>query len=176
MQPFQKPQLCLCILKPPLTAAGILGIILNVQKLDKFDIEGVSALYQRLTKHRQQGNRAPQPPDVEIHDQIGGPPDEVEFAKHRKATSQLLALPVSEALGVIKDYLIAATAKDCSIMVACRHCPDSIPVLSGVHHNFEYQVKVADLDLKAASKIVAHMEVDAEIIATHRALQAEGLA
>jgi inositol-pentakisphosphate 2-kinase len=122
----------------------------------------------------QQPNIAPHSPDSEVKQQNDGAPGMV--AEHYKATSQLLALPLSVALGIIRDYLIAATAKDCSIIIACRHCPESIPSNDDLHFNFQYQVKVADLDLKASSKIVTHMEVDAKIVATHRSLQGEGLA
>lgn len=147
--------------------AGVLSSILKVQKLDTFDIEGVAVLYHRLTAQSQVVNGVHPPPTTSHANKEGVACQEAE---HGKAIAQLLALPDVDALAIIRDYLIAATAKDCSIMVACRPCPNRQSSESELYTVYEYQVRVADLDLKAASKIVSHREVVAEIVARHTAL------
>ena len=147
-------------------ASGVLGSILKVQQLDLYDIDGVSVLYQRLTHLNNAANGMRLPSKCSKAKTEGLEPHEAE---HARAVAQLLALTDQEALGVIRDYLIAATAKDCSIMIACRQCPDIHPSRHETRSVYEYQVRVADLDLKAASKIESHMRLDAEILASYRA-------
>ena len=145
--------------------------ILKVQQLDLYDIEGVSVLYHRLRHWNNAANGMHLPSNGSEARTEGLESCEAE---HARAVAQLLALTDEEALMVIRDYLIAATAKDCSIMIACRQCPDIHPSRHETRSVYGYQVRVADLDLKAASKIESHVKLDAEILASYRTGLASG--
>ena len=155
---------------PPLPS-GVLGSILKVQQLDIHDIEGVSVLYHRLRHRNNAANGMCLPSNYGEATTEGLDASE---ADHARAIAQLLALTNEDALKIIRDYLIAATAKDCSIMIACRQCPDMNILRHETQSYYECQVRVADFDLKATSKIESHMRLDAEILASHRAGLASG--
>ena len=153
------------------TVSGVLGSILEVQQLDVHDIEGVSVLYARLKQqtHAADGTCLPSTCSKAKAERL-----ESCEVDHARAIAQLLALTPPEALRVIRDYLIAATAKDCSIMIACRLRSESDPSANELQSLYEYRVRVVDLDMKSTSKIESHMRLDAEILASYRAGLAAG--
>lgn len=71
------------------------------------------------------------------------------LAECQEARSALLALPQPEALAVLRDYMTAATAKDCSVMIALRRLPggdvtpsdDALGVAAVGSQHFEYKVR-----------------------------------
>lgn len=99
------------------------------------------------------------------------------LAECQEARAALLALPQPEALAVLRDYMTAATAKDCSVMITMRRLPggdvtpsdDALGVAAVGSQYFEYKVAVADLDLKPLEKIDEHYELDCAIM--HEAKQ-----
>lgn len=71
-----------------------------------------------------------------------------------------------EKIACVRDYLIAATAKDCSIMIAFRRSrvPDDMSEAKALLLN--YKVRIADLDYKALYKVQHHFDLDTEILHT----------
>uniref|UniRef100_A0A803LVE9 Inositol-pentakisphosphate 2-kinase n=1 Tax=Chenopodium quinoa TaxID=63459 RepID=A0A803LVE9_CHEQI len=74
--------------------------LLEVQKLDKFDVEGAIHAYYDIVS---------QP--CKICKDSG---EERQLGKY----NSLHSIPVDESLKIIRDYLIAATAKNCSLMIS----------------------------------------------------------
>ena len=82
--------------------SGVLDRLLEVQKLDSLDIEGaIHAYYDVISE-----------PCV-----VCGQLNEDEEL-HRYAS--LHSLPLDQSLKIVKNFLIAATAKDCSLMISFR--------------------------------------------------------
>lgn len=82
--------------------SGVLDRLLEVQKLDSLDIEGaIHAYYDVISE-----------PCV-VCGQLNG-----DEELHRYAS--LHSLPLDQSLKIVKNFLIAATAKDCSLMISFR--------------------------------------------------------
>ena len=160
---------------------GVLDRLLAAQRLDRHDVEGVFPLLQALL----QRSTAGQPADAQLAAaeeplEMDATPDELQ------AAAQLLALDTEAACEVLREYLIAAAAKDCSLMITLA------PVLDAQHlgpqdegrlqqdacigsvlcdewgHSkrwFRYKVAFVDLDLKPLAKIGVHYELDQAIMA-----------
>ena len=86
-------------------------------------------------------------------------------------------MPRAHALGVLQDYLIAATFKDCSLILTLSRSNGSkseraeMPPNAGalsVHGrgDFVYQIQLIDTDMKGASKIPQHYDLDKRILST----------
>lgn len=106
--------------------SGVLNRLLEVQKLDRLDVEGAIHCYYNVINQ-------PCPICKE-----GGPLDEY---------SSLHALPLDESLKIVKDYMIAATAKDCSLMISFQSRNDwnGAPLcddvcLKSTNQTFDYKV------------------------------------
>ncbi|OMO87536.1 hypothetical protein CCACVL1_08953 [Corchorus capsularis] len=80
-------------------SSGVLNQLLEVQKLDTYDIEGAIHAYYNIISQ----------PCVICR----------ELSKDKKAHcyASLHTIPLDESLKIVKDFLIAATAKDCSLMI-----------------------------------------------------------
>lgn len=107
-------------------ASGVLDKLLEVQKLDKLDIEGAIHCY---------------------YDIINQPCPICKETGASEEYSSLHALPFDESLKIVKDYLTAATAKDCSLMISfqSRSDWDSTPscdyvCLKSTNQTFDYKV------------------------------------
>lgn len=107
-------------------SSGVLDRLLEIQKLDKLDIEGAIHSY---------------------YDIINQPCAICKESGPLEAYSSLHALPLDESLMIVKDYLVAATAKDCSIMISfqSRNAWDSEPScdyvsLKPTNQTFDYKV------------------------------------
>ncbi|CAH2046635.1 unnamed protein product [Thlaspi arvense] len=132
--------------------SGVLDSLLEVQKLDKLDIEGAIHCYYDVINH-------PCPICKE-----SGPLKE-EY-------SSLHALPLEESLKIVKEYMIAATAKDCSLMISFRlknASWDSRPscdalCLKSTNQTFDYKVHFIDLSLKPLKRMEAYYKLDKKII------------
>ena len=84
---------------------GVLEGLLEIQKLDRHDIEGIYPLYQSLLPFVSRSHTA-----LGTVEEAGEP--------RRIVLTNLCKLSVEQKKAAIRDYLIAATAKDCSIMMA----------------------------------------------------------
>lgn len=81
--------------------AGILDRLLEVQKLDNFDIEGAIHAYYNIISQPCKVCRELDEENVNL-------------------CTSLHSIPLDESLKIVKDYFIAATAKDCSLMICFR--------------------------------------------------------
>lgn len=119
--------------------AGVLNGILTAQRLDVHDIEGIYPVYKAFLAREQQaadrsrgatGSHAVdemQPgtsqaaPQVECAgDSTLTNPSAAACAEHQSALQSVGMLPDAEQLAALRDYLTAATAKDCSVMIAVQ--------------------------------------------------------
>ncbi|XWS24398.1 hypothetical protein CRYUN_Cryun28dG0098500 [Craigia yunnanensis] len=135
--------------------SGVLDQLLEVQKLDAYDIEGAIHAYYNIISQPCMVCR------------------ELSKDKLSHRYTSLHSIPLDESLKIVKDYLIAATAKDCSLMISFRPKEDG-DLLSGSSHNtvylgstnqvFEYKVYFIDLDLKPLKKIEYYYELDKKIV------------
>ncbi|KAJ0252528.1 Inositol-pentakisphosphate 2-kinase [Hirschfeldia incana] len=128
--------------------SGVLHKLLEVQKLDKLDIEGAIHCYYNIIN---------QP--CRICKEAGT----LEESLH--------CLPLDESLKIVKDYLIAATAKDCSLMISfrLRNELDSAPscdavCLKSTNQTFDYKVHFIDLSMKPLKRMEAYYKLDNKII------------
>ncbi|CAH8390761.1 unnamed protein product [Eruca vesicaria subsp. sativa] len=131
--------------------SGVLDKLLEVQKLDKLDIEGAIHCYYNIINQPCPICKDP------------GVLEEEEF---------LHGLPLDESLKIVKDYLIAATAKDCSLMISfrLRNAWDSSEpscdavCLRSTNQTFDYKVHFIDLSLKPLKRMEAYYKLDNKII------------
>ncbi|KAG7020491.1 Inositol-pentakisphosphate 2-kinase, partial [Cucurbita argyrosperma subsp. argyrosperma] len=139
--------------------SGVLDRLLEVQKLDSLDIEGaIHAYYDVISE-----------PCV-----VCGQLNEDEEL-HRYAS--LHSLPLDQSLKIVKNFLIAATAKDCSLMISFRRrlCEEwgssnnTIRLESGKF--FDYKAHFIDLDLKPMKKMEEYYELDKKIVSLYRKIE-----
>lgn len=110
-----------------------------------------------------------------------------EASRHAEQLQRLLALPEGEALGLLRRYVVAATARDCALMVALQRLsaadasaaaaaegspqPQSCGSGQGVvlHRPsgtwYRYRLAFVDLDMKPLAKIPHHYKLDQRILA-----------
>ncbi|CAN0872475.1 Inositol-pentakisphosphate 2-kinase [Linum grandiflorum] len=128
--------------------SGVLDRLLEVQKLDRFDIEGaIHAYYNVVSK-----------PCTVCRD--------LKDAKSMETVASLHSIPMDESLKIVKDFLIAASAKDCSLMFSFTATDDahgSIHLPSS-SQKFHYKVNFIDLDLKRLKKIEEYYKLDQKIV------------
>ncbi|XP_074263096.1 inositol-pentakisphosphate 2-kinase-like [Silene latifolia] len=143
---------------------GVLERLLEIQKLDKYDIEGTIHAYYDIVS--------------EPCKLCGYTSGEKQTRKH----SSLHSLPFDESLKIVKDYLIAATAKDCSLMISfCPReevDPDSpykTVYLDATNQWFECEACFIDLDLKPLKKMEFYYELDQKIVNYYRQMVKPGL-
>jgi hypothetical protein len=106
------------------------------------------------------------------------------LAPHCAALQHLLSLNSAAACEAVRNYLISATAKDCSIMITlapftvhavdsdmhsicCEQrdpCVGAIAPGVGAEQHFRYKVAIVDLDMKPLTKIYEHFDLDQEIV------------
>lgn len=112
--------------------SGVLDRLLAIQKLDVFDIEGTIHLYYNIILE----------PCV-VCKNLG---DSESLQKY----SWLHALSLEESLKAVRDFLIAATAKDCSLMISFRpqqksDSSDDVIHLESSDQTFDYKVYIVIL-------------------------------
>lgn len=176
---------------------GVLDKLLELQKLDQYDIEGIYPIFcslkdsqayslesqvesepSRLSSVKDSGSVQKAPEWIDkSRDKARNKADcdESEYITQHHA---LMQLPLHSKLDLIKDWLIAATAKDCSIFVTfqvvrapehqhLKASGDSFPKLllySSTEFDFLYKVQIGDLDLKPLSKIAYQHQLDKSIL------------
>ncbi|XP_038990357.1 inositol-pentakisphosphate 2-kinase IPK1 isoform X3 [Phoenix dactylifera] len=134
-------------------SSGVLDQLLATQKLDVLDIEGAIHAYYNIIS--QPCMVCKNSGDPELLDQY----------------SSLHSLPLEKRLKIVRDYLIASTAKDCSLMISFRPV-DSGSTGSGYNsiflessnQSFEYKARFIDLDMKPLEKMVHYYELDQKIV------------
>ena len=115
-----------------LAPTGVLPRLLAAQQLDRWDISNVYPVFQHLL----------------------GLPLECTTS----SALVLCKLPEREQLAVLADYLTAAAAKDCSLMITIR------PYAEDTQIKCWSQLCVVDLDLKPLRKLHEHDELDMLIL------------
>ncbi|GAB2235543.1 hypothetical protein Droror1_Dr00025971 [Drosera rotundifolia] len=131
----------------------VLDRLLRVQKLDSVDIEGAIHAYYNIVS---------QPCAV---------CKRFDEDKQRLKCSSVHSIPLEESVKIVRNYLIAATAKDCSLMISFRPRQDGDPesayssvYLESTNQSFEYKAYFIDLDLKPLKKMEYYYELDQEIV------------
>lgn len=136
--------------------SGVLDRLLEVQKLDTFDIEGAIHAYYDIVSE----------PCTVCRD-LGE-----DIASHRYTS--LHSIPSDESLKIVRDYLIAATAKDCSLMISFAPrkdgnsaSPYSNVYLASTDQSFDYKAYFIDLDMKPLKKMQYYYELDQKIVSCY---------
>lgn len=136
--------------------SGVLDQLLEVQKLDKFDIEGaVHAYYDIISE------------SCAVCKEVSG-----DEGSHMYTS--LHSIPLDESLKIVKDYLIAATAKDCSLMITFTpheegdsESPYTKIYLEATNQIFDYKAAFIDLDLKPFKKMGEYYELDKKVVSCY---------
>ncbi|RXH91169.1 hypothetical protein DVH24_020192 [Malus domestica] len=133
--------------------SGVLDRLLEAQKLDNLDIEGAIHAY---------------------YDIISEPCMVCGELGKEKVSQKYLSLhsmSLDESLKMVKDFLIATSAKDCSLMISFRPRKDGNPgspynnlYLESTNQTFDYKVNFIDLDLKHLGKMEEYYELDKKIV------------
>ncbi|KAL2318779.1 hypothetical protein Fmac_032655 [Flemingia macrophylla] len=139
-----------------LQKSGVLDKLLDVQKLDNIDIEGAIHAYYDIISQQCMVCRELNEEQAQIY-----------------ASLHLASL--DEKLRIVKDYLIATTAKDCSLMLCFRprsgedsESVDNNVYLESTKQAFNFKVYFIDLDLKRLSKVEDYYELDKKIVSCYR--------
>ncbi|WOL06112.1 inositol-pentakisphosphate 2-kinase IPK1 isoform X3 [Canna indica] len=132
--------------------SGILGKLLEAQKLDALDIEGAIHLYYNIISQ----------PCVVCKNL-----SDTELRRY----ADLHSLPLEKSLKIVREYLIAATAKDCSLMISFRPTEDGHTAsnydsvfLSSSNQSYNYKAYFIDLDLKPLKKMNYYYQLDQKIV------------
>lgn len=136
-----------------LCKSGVLHRLLEVQKLDVIDIEGAIHAYYNVVSE----------PCVVCR--------EISEDELLKRYSDLHLMTLDENLKITRDYLIAATAKDLSMMLTFRSREKGdanslydVLFLEPGNQTFEYKVSFLDLDMKPLRKMQYYYELDQQIV------------
>ncbi|KAK4797033.1 hypothetical protein SAY86_029359 [Trapa natans] len=141
--------------------SGVLDRLLDVQKLDNCDVEGAIHAYYNIVSQ----------PCIACKE-LG----EDDLLHNR---NPLHSLSLDESLKIVKDFLISATAKDCSLMM----CFKPRGVVSNSSYNsvqlestgqvFEYKAYFIDLDLKPLNKMEHYYKLDQKIVRCYNKIAME---
>jgi len=149
------------ILAEILLQENVLQNILTMQNACQYDVQAVEKLVNRLVS-----------PDVEINSKTGEP---------SLALERLLTFEKEKIMDIVADYCIAATAKDCSLMISfcttgdatTRHQPPNPcgtgAICTSLGISCMYRITIVDLDRKPLEKIKAHAALDREIMRVNSA-------
>ncbi|CAK9237685.1 unnamed protein product [Sphagnum troendelagicum] len=142
-----------------LHTSKILESLLCVQQLDEYDIEGAIVAYHKFLK-----------PDA----------DTEKEGKHiDRDLDWVQSLSWDESRRVVRNYLIAATAKDCGLMLTMRPLynisgkPFPVPstfvtACPTTTQQFVYKIALLDMDLKRLKKMPFYLSLDNEIVSTYK--------
>ncbi|CAA6665376.1 unnamed protein product [Spirodela intermedia] len=132
--------------------SGIIDRLLEVQKLDIFDIEGAIHAYYNIISQ----------PCLICQN--------LNDADLLNRCSSIHSLSLEESLKIVRGYLIATTAKDCSIMVSFRPRQRNVTsdfgsvFLKSTGQTFDYKAYFIDLDMKHFRKMPYYYELDQKIV------------
>lgn len=125
------------------------------------------ALYRKL--------RGQAPHDLAAHLAPGSVSESAagELGEYKRAMAGLLRKGQEKAFAIVRGYLTAAAAKDCSVMIAFRRRPsrgltDGCQAVEFRGMSLESRLAVVDLDIKPLSKLHSHWELDREIMQANR--------
>ncbi|XP_068641734.1 inositol-pentakisphosphate 2-kinase-like [Aristolochia californica] len=140
--------------------SGLMDRLLKVQKLDQFDVEGAIHAYYNIISQ----------PCI-----VCKCNNEVDLSDK---CSFLHSISMQESAKIVREYLIAATAKDCSLMISFRprSCGNLTSDFEFVHlepsnQTFDYKAYFIDLDMKPLKKMVYYYELDQKIISYYEKMQ-----
>ncbi|KAJ4754259.1 Inositol-pentakisphosphate 2-kinase [Rhynchospora pubera] len=141
------------LLTEMISKSDVLNQLLKTQKLDLYDIEGaIHSYYDVISK--------PCPLCKSIS-------DNGLLKKYEK----LHSLPIQKSIEIVRDYLVSATTKDCSLMLSFRPREGESPSLEkygsvgieSVDQVYDYKVFSIDLDMKPLEKMVHYYNLDQKI-------------
>lgn len=126
----QRTQCFLDLISKTIFSSGLLNKVLEVQKLDNADIEGaIHAYYNVISQPCAVCNK------LSAEDQLS------------ERYSSLHSISNDESMKIVRNYLIAATAKDLSMMISFRpredgsvESPYSMVSLESTNQSFDYKV------------------------------------
>lgn len=174
---LQLPSFILC--------AGVLQKLLSLQALDEHDIEGIYPLYQHVLQQLKASSADCTTASAEMHSSPASEKQTLDALQPCEAyVHQLLGLGWSEQMKILQNYLLATTAKDCSLMIALQAIPQanlqlrkdsnaqlqhemssqelvSSPALT---HPLQCKLTIVDLDRKPHAKIDVHHCLDQQIM------------
>ncbi|KAL5215516.1 hypothetical protein ABZP36_006917 [Zizania latifolia] len=141
------------LLSEAIFESGVLSKLLAAQKLDDHDIEGAIHLYYNIISQPCLVCRS------------------ITDAELLRKYSTLHSLPLDQSQKIVRDFLISATAKDCSLMISFQPRRsgstdseyDSI-FLGSVNQIYDYKVYFIDLDVKPLDKMVHYFKLDQKIV------------
>uniref|UniRef100_A0A0E0DJI2 Inositol-pentakisphosphate 2-kinase IPK1 n=1 Tax=Oryza meridionalis TaxID=40149 RepID=A0A0E0DJI2_9ORYZ len=141
------------LLSEAIFKSGVLGKLLATQKLDDHDIEGAIHLYYNIIS---------QPCLV---------CKSITDTELLRKYATLHSLPLDKSEKIVRDFLISATAKDCSLMISFRPRQsgttdseyDSV-FLDSVNQSYDYKAYFIDLDVKPLDKMVHYFKLDQKIV------------
>ncbi|VFR03627.1 unnamed protein product [Cuscuta campestris] len=143
------------LISEALLSSEILNRLLEVQKLDILDIEGVIHVYYNFISQ----------PCMVCRELGSG---------MSKRFDTLHSLSTEESGKILRDYLIATTAKDLGIMISFKPQKDgnsksaySLVSLKSTNQHFNYKVSFIDLDLKYLNKMEFYYELDQKIVKSY---------
>ncbi|KAL6216174.1 PREDICTED: inositol-pentakisphosphate 2-kinase-like [Fragaria vesca subsp. vesca] len=133
--------------------SGVMDQLLEIQKLDYLDIDGAIHAYYDIISE-----------PCMVCTELGK-----DKASNRY--SSLHSLPLDESLKIVKQFLISASAKDCSLMFSFRPRKDGSTgspynnvYLESTNQFYDYKVYFIDLDLKSLKKLEEYYELDKKIV------------
>lgn len=149
-----------------LLTSGLLDRLLKAQKLDSFDIEGTIHAYYDIISQ----------PCLVCRD-LG---EDTLLGKFK----YLHSMNLEEKLKIVRNYLIAATAKDLSMMISFRPrefvdevSPYNSVFLESTNQTFDYKASFIDLDMKPLKKMEYYYELDQKIVKYYsEMMKKEGMA
>ncbi|EPS63025.1 hypothetical protein M569_11760, partial [Genlisea aurea] len=131
----------------------LLNRLLEVQKLDAFDIEGAIHHYYDVISE-----------NCAVCLRKGE-------SRSSGRYSTLHSMPHDEKLKTVRDYLISATAKDLSMMISFKPGTAAdmasrydVVSLESTHQTFCYKASFIDLDMKPLKKMEYYYELDQKIV------------
>ncbi|XP_057974167.1 inositol-pentakisphosphate 2-kinase-like isoform X3 [Malania oleifera] len=134
----------------------VLDLLLKVQHRDNLDIEGAIHAYYDVVSQ----------PCIVCRD-LGEDQTSGKYAI-------LHSIPLDESFNIVRDYLIAATAKDCSLIISFRPrengkqgSPYCDVHLESTNQNFDYKAYFIDLDMKPLKKMEYYYELDQKILSCY---------
>nr|XP_004238270.2 inositol-pentakisphosphate 2-kinase isoform X1 [Solanum lycopersicum]XP_025886662.1 inositol-pentakisphosphate 2-kinase isoform X1 [Solanum lycopersicum] len=150
----QRTQCFLDLISKTIFSSGLLNKVLEVQKLDNADIEGaIHAYYNVISQPCAVCNK------LSAEDQLS------------ERYSSLHSISNDESMKIVRNYLIAATAKDLSMMISFRpredgsvESPYSMVSLESTNQSFDYKAYFIDLDLKPLERMEYYYKLDQQIV------------
>lgn len=167
--------------------AGVLQKLLSIQALDAHDIEGIYPLYRHVLQQLgSQTNSCNMVHSQTLSKGVSSACELSALQPQEVHVRSLLRKTWSEQISMIRDYLLATTAKDCSLMITMQALPAALPdhmdsqchcsqfgefqegfdvvAVPKIAVQIKYTVAVVDLDVKPHAKILSHHCLDQKIM------------